>query len=929
MLFLALVACTETQVVEKPVETIVEKPGTTTNSEMPGATPAPPVTVAGGGAVLTKDAVGPKVVSTNPANGYQEVAPSTAITITFSESLDPATVIEDTISLKDSGGNAVAGTRYYDDASKSVSIVPTAPLLDSEQYTLFVSSGVRDLAGNERPIDDTIVFRVKDLETIAIAVGSGHMLALKGNHTVWAWGRNHWGQVGDGTTTDRNRPVRVKGLDNVTSIVAVNHNSFALQDGEVWAWGSNASGQVGDGTTTHHTTPYKIPGLSDVKAIAAADGVGFALLSDGSVWAWGSNRRGVLGNGKGTGDNSTYNSPIPVRVLLDQPATQISGGMNFAMALTEDPATKETRVWVWGSGAQGQLGNNTAPGTAPSPVQTLNSSGTGPLQGIVKIRASGGRAMALTAGGEIMAWGNNASGQVGDGTFTNRSLPVKITGPTNIVTLAGGTTSQSSFAITEDPTTHTHGIWGWGNNATAQLLFYSASGKEPTPKKISLNAPVADVQTSTDFAAYLFADGTIMTTGLNINGQLGHGTASFYSYHPNRTIFPEAKQVSGRLILAKDGTVWAMGRNVDCELGLPNHGAEVMTPIQIAIPAKITMVANSGMHMLALDENKNVWAWGSNAKGELGSGTTGSDSCIPQMVKSTDGKGVLDNVKYIAAGSPIEINAINGMGASIAIREIPGDPNRATELLAWGSNYNGLLGVATTTPHSPLPIKVAGLPSNITQVSLAANVLAVTSDGAVYSWGRNHWGQLCLGTADNGTHIPQKTSFSNAKQVAAGGLFSLIVLNDGTLKSCGNNYRGQLGVGWESVLSADQTKEIQTVQGISNVDFAAAANYTSLAITKDGQLWGWGNNAWGQLGTGTTSIHNVPTRVLMRDGTPFSNVATVSIYGADNTGDWTTVVTAIRGDDSVWDWGYLRTPFTYLIREGESAISPPQVVNWP
>jgi alpha-tubulin suppressor-like RCC1 family protein len=916
-------ACTETKV----VETVIEKPGATNNSgtpESPAAKPAEtPVTVEGGAAVLTKDVIGPKVVSTNPANSYQEVSPTTAVTVTFSESLDPATVTENTISLKDAGGNAVAGTWHYDEASKSVSIVPSKPLLDSEQYTVSVSSNVRDLSGNERPLSDTIIFRVADLKTIAIAVGSGHMLALKENKTVWAWGRNHWGQVGDGTTTDRNRPVRVQGLSNVSAIAAANHNSFALVDGEVWAWGANASGQIGDGTTTHRTTPFKIPGLSNVTAIAAADSVGYALLADGSVWAWGSNRRGVLGNGKGTGDNNLFDSPVPVRVLLDQPAIQISGGMNFAMALTQDPTTKETSVWVWGHGAQGQRGDKIT-AIAAKPVQTLDTTGSAPLHGIKSVTASGGRAMALTDSGEVLAWGSNLSGQVGNNSVNNQTLPVKITGPENIVKLAGGTTSQSSFAVTQDGQ-----VWAWGNNSTAQLLFYSTGGKELTPRKISITSPVADIQTSSDFAAYLFADGSIMTTGLNINGQLGHGTASFYSYHPNLTRFPDAKQVSGRLILAKDGTVWAMGRNVDCELGLPNHGAEVMTPIQIAIPAKITMVANSGMHMLALDETKNVWAWGSNAKGELGSGTTGSDSCTPQRVKSPDGKGVLDNVEYIAAGSPIEINAISGMGASMAIRKIPNDPNNATELFAWGGNYNGLLGVPTSTPHSPLPLKVAGLPDNVTQVSLAANILAVTSDGLVYSWGRNTSGQLCLGSASSGTHIPQKTSFSNVKQVAAGSLFSLIVLNDGTLKSCGNNVRGQLGIGWDSVLSADQTLEIQTVHNISNVIFAAAANYTSFAITADGQLWGWGNNAWGQLGTGNTSIQNVPSKVLMRNGTPFSNITAVSIYGSDNTGDWTSVITAIRNDGSVWDWGYLRTPFTYLVREGESAISPPQVVNWP
>lgn len=907
-------ACSDTQV----VETVVEKPTTVYRPEPPSEAPEAPAT--------TKDTVGPKVLSSNPGNGYREASPSTDITITFSESLDPATVSSHTIQLKDSNGDGIAAALHYRENSRVVTIIPAAPLLDSGYYTVLLSTSLRDPAGNEKPVDDTISFRVMDLKTIAIAVGAGHMLALKENKTVWAWGRNHWGQLGDGTTTDRNRPVRVKGLSNVSAIAAVNHTSFALIEGSVWAWGSNTSGQMGDGTTTNRILPYKIPNLDSVTAISGADGAGFALKSDGSVWAWGSNRRGVLGDGTGTGDNSDHNSPVPVRVLLNQPATQISGGSNFAMALTEDPATGETSVWVWGSGASGQIGDGVSPSSATiaaRPSRVLNPRGTAALSDIVEINASGARAMALTHDGKVLTWGSNSFGQLGDGTTSNRTLPWEVTGLGTVSRLAGGAFALSSFVITDGGE-----VWGWGNNPAAQLLFYSVNGYEVSPKKITTTSAVVDVKASLDTAAYLYSNGSIVTVGLNLNGQLGHGTASFYSYHPNRTTFPEARQVSGRLILAQDGTVWAMGRNRDCELGLSNHGSEVMVPVQMAIPTRVTQVANSGIHMLALDANKNVWAWGSNAYGELGIGTTVSPSCTPQKVKSPDGSSYLDNIESIAAGNNTEINAAVMRGTSMAIRKIPGGQNNATEVYAWGSNYNGQLGVATSTTHSTLPLKVGGLPDTVSQISVAANVMAVTSDGIVYSWGRNTSAQLCLGTY-TGTHIPQRTSITNARQVAAGGLFALIALNDGTVKACGNNFRGQLGIGWDSVLSASQISDIVTVYNLSNVTSVMASLYTAYAITSDGQMWGWGTNTWGHLGTGNSSIQNVPAKVLMRDGSNFSNVTAASVYAADNTGDTTIVATAIRSDGTVWDWGYLRTPYTYMIRDGESAVSSPQTVNWP
>lgn len=889
----------------------------------PANTPiTPPPTVDGGGTVAVKDMIEPTVISTNPSDHFQGVAPSSSITVSFSEPIDPITVTSETIRVKDSNSTLVTGTLTYDDASRSSIFVPSANLLDSEEYTLLITTGIRDLSGNAKLNEDMRTFKVSSLKTTAVAVGGFHMLALKENKTVWAWGRNHLGQLGDGTTLDRNHPVRVQGLSDVTMLVTNNNNSYALSNGVVWAWGANEFGQIGDGTKVTRATPFLVPNLENVTAIAAGSGTGYALKADGTVWAWGSNRRGALGDGKGTGDNSTFDSAIPVQVLIDLPVIQLSVA-GFAMALTQDPTSKETSIWSWGSGSFGQMGNNTKLLTVPKPVQALDPTGMSALHGITAISTGGGYATALTTAGDALLWGLNASGQLGDGSTTDRALPVKLTGLGKVIRLSGGAGAQSAFAVTEDGQ-----LWAWGKNAGAQLLFYSANGMEVLPKAVGMISQVLDAQASGTTSAILFKDGTIKTTGLNAHGQLGHGTASYYSYSPNPTVLPAAAHVSGRLVSAKNGTVWAMGRNKDCELGLPQHGSEVMAQLQLAIPAKIIQVANSGVHMLALDENKNVWAWGSNAHGQLGNGTVGGNSCVPQKVKSPDGSGYLDNIESIAAGVPIEINTSNMFGTSMAIRKIPGDPNGATEVLAWGNNNLEQLGVAASLKNSPLPLKVNNLPANVTQVAVTEHAMAVTADGKLYGWGAGYVGQLCNGNSSGGAK-PQLSAITNAKQVATGVVYSLVLLNDGTIKSCGNNFRGQLGVGWASVLSGDQTRNIQTVLGITNATFVAAAGYTSMAITADKQLWGWGNNLWGQLGTGNSINQNVPAKVLMRNGEPFSEVVEVSLYAADNTADNTTVVTAIRSDGTVWDWGYLQTPFTFLIREGESAISATQTVNWP
>src|SRR5215208_1144181 len=147
---------------------------------------------------------------------------------------------------------------------------------------------------------------------------------------LWAWGRNDYGQLGDGTTTQRNTPVQVSGLSDVKAIAGGFYHSLALKnDGTVWAWGSNKYSQLGDGTTTtNSSTPVQVSGLSDVKAISSGGYHGLALKNDGTLWAWGRNDYGQLGD-----DTTTQrNTPVQVRGLSGVQA--IDGGGNHSLAVT-------------------------------------------------------------------------------------------------------------------------------------------------------------------------------------------------------------------------------------------------------------------------------------------------------------------------------------------------------------------------------------------------------------------------------------------------------------------------------------------------------------------------------------------------------------------------------------------------------------------
>jgi uncharacterized repeat protein (TIGR01451 family) len=144
-----------------------------------------------------------------------------------------------------------------------------------------------------------------------LATYCDHSLALKSDGTVWAWGMNLSGELGDGTTTSRSTPAMVNGLEDIVSIAAGGglHSLAVEADGTVYAWGANYAAQLGDGTTTGRLTPARVAGIAGVVAVAGAAGHSLALVHDGTAWAWGSNGWGQLGY------ENAINQTTPVQVV--------------------------------------------------------------------------------------------------------------------------------------------------------------------------------------------------------------------------------------------------------------------------------------------------------------------------------------------------------------------------------------------------------------------------------------------------------------------------------------------------------------------------------------------------------------------------------------------------------------------------------------
>ncbi|MBI3500579.1 MAG: T9SS type A sorting domain-containing protein [Bacteroidetes bacterium] len=228
---------------------------------------------------------------------------------------------------------------------------------------------------------------------------SGHALALKNDGTVWAWGYNLFGELGDSTTVNKSSPVQVKVLTGIIAIEAGASHSLALKnDGTVWAWGRNDNGQLGDGTTIDRWTPVKVDSLTSIMAIDAGANHSLALKNDSTVWVWGANATGQFGNGTNT------NSFVPIQV--NSGILAISGGNTFSLFIKKD-----STVWSCGENTEGELGDGTTTDRW-TPVK-VNS-----LTNVIAIAASTHyHCLAMKSDSTLWAWGYGQYGQLGNGIF--------------------------------------------------------------------------------------------------------------------------------------------------------------------------------------------------------------------------------------------------------------------------------------------------------------------------------------------------------------------------------------------------------------------------------------------------------------------------------------------------------------------------------
>jgi len=368
--------------------------------------------------------------------------------------------------------------------------------------------------------------------------GARGTIVLKSDGTVWTWGANAGGKLGIGignSATNRTLiPVEVHGAGNVDYLHSVSaimggevHNVALKSDGTVWAWGFNFQGGLGDGTTNDSALPIQtglnsIPPLTNVTKLGGRTYFNLAVKTDGSVWAWGMGTFGQMGNGAAT------NCLSPVQVLNSQPGGAINGPKQVSCGYTYGVAllTNGT-VWTWGTGSHGELGNGTT-GSSYTPVQVTG------LTNVTAISSGWKHTLALQSNGTVWAWGYNSHGELGDGTASNQSNAVQVLNLSNIVAVSGG--DYNSIALRSDGT-----VWKWGLNDVGELGFgtndNTASGvgdsvvhafpAQVTQDKFGGSFSNVVLVANRDYHnVAVKADGSVWMWGANDQGQCGDGTTN-------------------------------------------------------------------------------------------------------------------------------------------------------------------------------------------------------------------------------------------------------------------------------------------------------------------------------------------------------------------------------------------------------------------
>jgi alpha-tubulin suppressor-like RCC1 family protein len=610
--------------------------------------------------------------------------------------------------------------------------------------------------------------RVEGLEDVAsIASGFAHTCALTAGGQVHCWGSNFNGILGDDAAPSGKAPVLIEELSGITAITATDMDNCALRsNGTVACWGSNVYGQLGDGSEpdpdnyyNYSTVPVEVVEVSDVVAIAGSREGNCALLSDGSVWCWGNVPEFITG--------SVQTTPIE---MTGFGAVASLAGTSAGFCLTRPDGTAE----CWGYNGDGGFGD----GTVVSSSTPVAVSG---LTDVVKVVGSSAanHLCALRENGSVACWGDNGSGQLGNGEvgLSMSSTPLEVAGDAEFVGLSVGNNHSCG-------TTATGEVWCWGGNFDGEVGNGQVWQPQPTPAAIPNLDDATGVTAGNSVTCVLREGGSVDCLGYNAYGQLGDGTTESRVAPTSVVDLDDATRVSAGFdvtcAVRDDATVQCWGNNVYGMFGTNPYveNGVVSSAVPVTVPDVTDAVQVSvGMSLgCALTSTGTVQCWGVSS--ELTEEGYSRAYLSPTLISG------------VAGATGIS----TGMDTACAVLS-------DGTVKCWGQGGYGVLGLEPPT-NSLTPVTIDGL-TDVAQVAVGAfHVCARRVNGTVACWGTREQGSLGDGlpvTYDQYgagvSYPPVEVALTNVVNLAAGNNHSCATVQSGETYCWGRNWGGMLGTG--------------------------------------------------------------------------------------------------------------------------------------
>ncbi|MCE5263077.1 MAG: Ig-like domain repeat protein [Deltaproteobacteria bacterium] len=788
----------------------------------------------------------------------------------------------------------------------------------------------------------------------AISAGAGHSLAIDPDGSVWAWGNNYFGELGNGTFTDSTVPVKVKDptgqgfLTGIVSISAGYGHSLALdQNGKVYGWGSNDAGQLGVDPTVppamdRYNLPQEIifsPGVGLIRAIAAGQQFSLALGhcpgDDGCVFSWGINEFGQLGRGdsaKHVGPDVVTRGPDTILWNIKS----IAAGWNHALALDRDG-----KVWAWGKNEFGQVG------IAPLPPPQIGSSAIAIQSGpgdISAVSAGLGFSLAIDNHFAVWGWGGNWEGQLGDGTTTDRVIPVQV--KTSASENLGGIMALSAGRFHSLALDWNGNVWAWGDNQSGAL------GRDPAATPESLFAVsvqdygglndlgnILDIAAGNLFSLALAKPGFDATVSLSSSANpAALGDAVTFTAMVS-AVDPAAGTPAGSVVFKEGHTILGSAE-------LVNGQAAFTTSSLAAGPHGITALFSGGNFTVSV----------SPLLTELISVPIRIISSV--MPAGTTGHPYQRSILHSGGYGPTEWALIDGSlppGLTLGSGIIHGTPAAAgTYRFTIRARNSGFEDSRTLTLGIDHPGRISswgsvdywGTLTNVVSVSAGdAHGVALDAEGKIWSWGSNEYGQLGNGQTCMDwpcVPVPVKVPIQPVgldgrtfTQVVAGGAHSIALESNGNVWIWGVSdsnlpayswsnpvpirFRNEddslvtgitaIALGRDHAFGLDEdgfvymlgphANRVKGPDGINDLDgivsIAAWGNY-ALALARDGSVYEWGYYSYYDAGGNSQHVSRpFPTRVDLSAGSPLANIVEIA------TGEYSGM--ALDAEGRVWAWG--------------------------